>query len=248
MRIENDMDDVEGEAVARQGNRNCESTQMAANWDGGGLAAPKRGEAGMTSRSAQRKKDTDRDVFGGTPTTADDPSPLRFDATRTSALPKELESGHGHRCASMGGSAFNGCKSLIFNLTLRKSLIFKIGLTQVVDFHDIFRYFSCFFTKGENTLGGCAFPFGWVSILDRYAHHYTGELPRQGKTYNGDRRRRGHVYCGRGSPIRHRRENFQSGFELDLTTKNTKKHEDKKRATQCKQTSFFLRVTSCSSW
>jgi len=45
-------------------------------------------------------------------------------------------------------------KSLIFNVQLRKPLISKPGLTQVVDFHDIFRYFSCFSENGENTLGG----------------------------------------------------------------------------------------------
>jgi hypothetical protein len=155
VRMKKDMQAIEGEAVARQVHRNRKWTQMTANLDSGGLAAPKRREAGMTSRSAQGKKD-DRDMFGGTPTTADDPSPLCFDATRTSALPKELESEHGHQCASMGGSAFNGCKSLIFNLTLRKSLICKPGLTQVVDFHDIFRYFryfSCNSISGKYTLG-----------------------------------------------------------------------------------------------
>jgi len=35
-------------------------------------------------------------------------------------------------------------KSLISRVTLRNSLICRIGLTQVVDFHDISRYFSWF--------------------------------------------------------------------------------------------------------
>jgi hypothetical protein len=58
------------------------------------------------------------------------------------------------RRASLAFSTSRSRKSLIFNVQLRKSLISKPGLTQVVDFHDIFRYFSCFSENGENTLGG----------------------------------------------------------------------------------------------
>jgi hypothetical protein len=170
--MKKDIKVLAGESVARQTNRNREWTQTAANWDGGGLAAPKGGEAGMISRSAQGKKD--RDVVGGTPTTADDPSPLRFDATRTTALPKGLDSELGHRSASIDGSASNGCKSLIFNLDLCKSLISKLGLMQVVDFHVIFRYFPIFlmlFRGWGKHAWRLRLRLGRVSILDGYAHH-----------------------------------------------------------------------------
>jgi hypothetical protein len=42
---------------------------------------------------------------------------------------------------SLAFSTFSSRKSLIFNLDQRKSLIFKHDFMQVVDFHDIFRYF-----------------------------------------------------------------------------------------------------------
>jgi hypothetical protein len=58
--------------------------------------------------------------------------------------------------ALRGETKLRSRNPLIFNLDLRKSLISKPGLTQVVDFHVIFRYFSCFFADGENTLGAMA--------------------------------------------------------------------------------------------
>jgi hypothetical protein len=44
--------------------------------------------------------------------------------------------------ASLAFSTSSSRKSLIFRLDLRKSLIFKPGLTQVVDFHDFSRFFQ----------------------------------------------------------------------------------------------------------
>jgi len=110
------MDGVEGEAVARQDNRNREWTQMDANlWERDRLG--RRGSC-LATRSGKRAKD--RDVFGETPNTA----------VEMTALPMNRISEHSRLLASIGGS-------------VRKSLICRIGLMQVVDFHDISRYFSC---------------------------------------------------------------------------------------------------------
>jgi hypothetical protein len=88
MRLEREMEVIEGEAVARQLHRHREWTRIDVNLDCGCLVAPKRSEAGLVSRFA-----------------------------------------------------LNFRKWLIFSLDLRKSLIFNPRLTQVVDFHDFFRYF-----------------------------------------------------------------------------------------------------------
>jgi hypothetical protein len=117
VKIEKDMDGLKDEAVTRQG-------------------------------SVKPQIDANVDVFGGTPNTAVGPSLLRSDATRTNALPKDRISEHSRLFVSIRGLMISGsfriglCKSLIFKLQLRKSLISKPGLTQVVDFHVIFRYFQ----------------------------------------------------------------------------------------------------------
>src|SRR5665213_1891189 len=70
MIVKKSMDSIEGEKVARHGDGNRPWTQIDANLDGG--------------------QDKARDVFGGTPNTAVDPSPLRFDATRATALSSRI--------------------------------------------------------------------------------------------------------------------------------------------------------------
>ena len=115
VRIKNDMNAVEGEAVARQSNRNRECTRMHVNfWERDRLG--RRG-ARLATRSGKRAKDGD--VFGGTPNTA----------VETTALPMERISEYSRLLAFICGS-------------MRNSLIFRIDLTQVVDFHDISGYFS----------------------------------------------------------------------------------------------------------
>jgi len=56
---------------------------------------------------------------------------------------------------------------LIFSFILRKPLISKLGLTQVVDFHDIFRYFpifpvisNSFLVRGKRGLAEADLPRG----------------------------------------------------------------------------------------
>jgi hypothetical protein len=150
MRMKNDMDDIEGEKVARPVKCNREWTRMDANL--GERDRPGRCGARLAPRS--EKKREERDVFGGTPNTAVDPSPLRFDATRTTALPTNRISKHSRLFESMRVSMR---KSLISRIALRKSLISRIGLMQVVDFHVIFRYFqlflACFYAKAWQATG-----------------------------------------------------------------------------------------------
>ena len=64
------------------------------------------------------------------PTTA-----RQADSTRMTAPPTDRISKHSRSFAPIGNSAR-------FNFHSRNSLISRIGLLQVVDFHDIFRYFS----------------------------------------------------------------------------------------------------------
>jgi hypothetical protein len=79
------------------------------------------------------KNNSDREVFGGTSNTAGDPSPLRFDATRTPALHKtDLISEHSRLLAFIRGLML---KFLSFRINLCKSLIFPLFL-------DIF---TCFY-------------------------------------------------------------------------------------------------------
>jgi len=111
------MDDVEGEQVARQDDRNRESTQMDANF----CERDRPGRCGVRLAPGSEKKVEERDVFGGTPNTA----------VETTALPMNRISKHSRLLASIGGS-------------VRNSLICKLGLMQVVDFHDISGYFSWF--------------------------------------------------------------------------------------------------------
>jgi hypothetical protein len=121
MNIEICADDIVGEEVARQANRNRECTRMdAKHWERDRL-----GRCGMRLAPRSGKKDTDREVLEGTPNTAVDPSPLRFDATRTTALPIDWISEHSRLWASIRG--WRSC-----------FLIFLDQLTQVVDFHDRF--------------------------------------------------------------------------------------------------------------
>jgi hypothetical protein len=141
VRMKKDRKVIEGEAVARQGNGNREWTQTDANLDYGCLAALKRSNAGVGSCPALKERSkkgcVGRDTkHGGRSVSAAlrrdkaDRAPNGLDfATWVSPL------------ASFGRWAGNFCKLLIFNLYLRKSLIFNEHLTQVVDFHDIFRYF-----------------------------------------------------------------------------------------------------------
>jgi len=66
------------------------------------LTAPKRGVAGMVSIPALQDESR-QDAFGGTPNPAVDPSPLRFDATRLTALPMGWTSGHSRLFAFIRG-------------------------------------------------------------------------------------------------------------------------------------------------
>jgi hypothetical protein len=114
------MHDVEGEEVMRQGERNRQLTQINTGfWE---RDCP--GRCG--ARLAPRCGGKDGDVFGGTPNTA----------VETTALPTARISVHPRLFASIRGSR-------------RKSLISRIGLTQVVDFHD----FSGYFFSVQDRLG-----------------------------------------------------------------------------------------------
>jgi hypothetical protein len=117
MRVKECMDGVEGEDVARQVNCNREWTQIYANsWE-----RDRPGRRGARLATRPGKKDTKEDVFGGTPNTAVDPSPLRFDGKRTTALLMDRISEHLRPLAP-------------FAVPLR-FLIFQHWLMQVVDFH-----------------------------------------------------------------------------------------------------------------
>jgi hypothetical protein len=109
------VQDIEVEEVARQVKRNREWTQFYANfWERGRLD-----RCGARLATRPGKKHQERDVFGGTPNTA----------VETTALPTVRISEHLRRLASIRGLMLH-------------FLIFQDQLMQVVDFHDIFRYFS----------------------------------------------------------------------------------------------------------
>jgi len=124
---------IEGEAVACQANQNREWTQINVNLDCGCRAALKRKDAGVGSRLALKGGYRQGGIWRDAKHSG-----------RDDRAPKRLDFRTWLRLVSFGGWARNFRKSLIFNLDLRKSLIFKLGLTQVVDLHDIFRYFQCF--------------------------------------------------------------------------------------------------------
>ncbi len=87
------------------------------------------GRRGVRLASCSGRKGRTRDVFGETPNTA----------VGTTALPTNQHSKHSRLFESI-----RGCT--------RNSLIFRIGLTQVVDFHD----FSAFFVVVPvASTGGC---------------------------------------------------------------------------------------------
>jgi hypothetical protein len=85
------MDGVEGEDVVGQVERNREWTQIDANfWE-----RDRPGRCGARLATRPGKKDTGRNVFGGTPNTA----------VETTALPKNRISEHLRLFASIRGSA-----------------------------------------------------------------------------------------------------------------------------------------------
>ena len=67
-----------------------------------------------------------------------EPTKISVPAARPAAMTIPAELAYLRPLASIGVSKFNSRKSLIFNL----------AFTQVVDFHDISRYFSPFFLIG----------------------------------------------------------------------------------------------------
>jgi len=90
VRKENDMQCLEGEAVARQGKRNRQWTQMDANsWE-----RDRPGRCGSRLATRSGKKDTDGDVFGGTPNPA----------VGTTALPMNQISEYSRLLAFIGSS------------------------------------------------------------------------------------------------------------------------------------------------
>jgi hypothetical protein len=85
------MDSVEGEVVARQSESNRESTRIDANqWERDRL-----GRRGSRLATRLGNKDTEGNVFDGTPNTA----------VETTALPTERISEYSRLFASIGGSA-----------------------------------------------------------------------------------------------------------------------------------------------
>jgi hypothetical protein len=120
VRMKKVMQAIEGEAVARQRDCRCASVKKGLKfWHGTIPLFP--AEASMTKQN-----------FG-----------FALRGGRRSLSKGSI--GAAAR-AVLAGSTSDSHKSLIFNLDLRKSLIFKERLMQVVDFHDIFRYFPIFLT------------------------------------------------------------------------------------------------------
>jgi hypothetical protein len=142
VRLEKDRQGSEGEVVVRQVNCNRKGTQIAANLDRGRLAAPKRWDADIVCRSALKEGSGEC----GVPQDADHGGrTVRIIQERPARGADRAPQRIGLRTwVSKDGSTFISRKSLIFNPKLRKSLISKPSLTQVVDFHDIFRYFQLF--------------------------------------------------------------------------------------------------------
>jgi hypothetical protein len=91
---------------------------------------------GCVSRPASARKGKTGNVFGETPTTAVDPSPPRFDATRTTALPMVRIPEHSRLFAFIRGCMVHRMKV-------------QNHLTQVVDFHYSFTYFSHVFDRAR---------------------------------------------------------------------------------------------------
>jgi hypothetical protein len=108
------MDDVVGEEVARQVERNRQLTRINTSfWE-----RDRPGRCGARLATRSERKDGDRDVFGETPNTA----------VETTALPTHQISEHSRSLASIGG-------------LMRQFWIFPHPLTQLVDFHVYFSYF-----------------------------------------------------------------------------------------------------------
>jgi hypothetical protein len=107
---------VEGEAVARQADRDREWAQIYAN-------------LGVRDRLGRRDWRLAKHIpsFSFLAGARHETHPS---ATGTVVLPADRSSDHSRLFESIGGSLLN-------------SLIFWIGLTQLVDFHESFRYFSC---------------------------------------------------------------------------------------------------------
>jgi hypothetical protein len=167
VRMKKAMQVLVSKSVARQSKGNREWTQIDANLDCGCLATLKRKDAvigpcpALKERSRPRVVGQDPNDGGRSVSAA-----LRRDKADRASNGLGFRTGV-PRLASLDRCAGNFRKSLIFSLDLRKSLIFNLRLMQVVDFSDIFRYFSCFSGIGENTLGGCGCQFASpVSVLD----------------------------------------------------------------------------------
>jgi hypothetical protein len=126
VKIKNDMKVVEAEQVARQANRNRKWTQIYANsWERDRL-----GRRGSRLASRSEKKDTDRDVFGGTPNPAVGQSEQHKSGPLSglTALPMDRISEYSRLFAPIRGFILNFWK-------------FQKQPMQVVDFQDSFSYF-----------------------------------------------------------------------------------------------------------
>jgi hypothetical protein len=107
------MDDVVGEEVMWQVERNREWTQIHANLDD-----DRPGRRGRPLATRSEKQDGYRDVFGDAPNTA----------AKTTTLPTMRISEHSRLLAFIGG-------------LVRQFWIFPHSLAQLVDFHVYFSYF-----------------------------------------------------------------------------------------------------------
>jgi len=149
MMVKEYMDNVESEVVVRQANSNrppsFSTTARQAEWTRiyANLGERDRlGRSGVRLAPRSGLEETTRDVFGETPNTA----------TETVALPTHRISKDSRLFASIRGS-------------MRKSFICRIGLTQVVDFHDFSGFFrSC---GGHRRFGSCSpkFRFSLCKLL-----------------------------------------------------------------------------------